>query len=356
MILPGATIGIVGGGQLGKMIAQEAVSMGYRTVVLDPTPGCPASLVADQIVAQYEDERAVSKLAQLCDVVTYEFENVDGDALRRAVGAELLPQGVRALEICQDRAKEKEFLSAIEVPVAPYRTVDTAAELDVAVSQLGYPCVLKTSRGGYDGKGQVVLHGVEDLMEAQQLAETHACVLEQWVPFEKEISVIVAGNGSGNFHAFPASENEHRNNILYRSTVPAQVSKDVLKEAERIAKVVATHLDLRGAMGVEMFVLRDGRILVNELAPRPHNSGHYTIEACDYSQFAAHVRGICGLPLSDPELLSAATMTNILGEDMEEALSRIREDGNLFFHFYGKAESKLGRKMGHITTLKKGGE
>lgn len=352
MILPPATIGIVGGGQLGQMIAQEAVSLGYDVIVLDPTPGCPAAKVAKQIVAEYDSAEAVAELFASCDVVTYEFENVDAQILDLTESGSKLPQGVRALRICQNRALEKLFLTEIGVPVAPYRLVDLEEQLDAALADLGYPSVLKTTTGGYDGKGQVVLHGVEDRSEAAALASRYPCVLEEWVPFEKEISVIVAGNGSGQYYTFPPSENEHRNNILYRSTVPANISDLVADEAKRISIKIARELDLHGVMGIEMFVLPGGQVLVNEMAPRPHNSGHYTIEACDYSQFQAHVRGVCGLPLGEPVLLSPAVMTNILGEDLDEALAQLRVTPGNFYHLYGKEHAAAGRKMGHVTTLR----
>ena len=353
MILPGATIGIIGGGQLGQMLAQEAVSMGFSVVVLDPTPGCPASAVADQIVADYDDVQAVLQLARRSDVVTYEFENVDAGALLQASDVTLVPQGTRALETCQDRGAEKQFLTKAQVPVANYQLVDSAEELHAALRQVHLPSVLKTRRGGYDGKGQVVLKsGDKDaLRQAEELAQSAGCVLEEWVPFEREISVVVARNSKGEIRCFPASRNEHRNNILHRSIVPAGISEETQESADQLASKIAEEMGLIGVMGVEMFALENGELLVNELAPRPHNSGHYTIEACDHSQYAAHVRAICGWPLPVPRLLSPAVMTNILGEDMDGALKQISRRPDWNYHLYGKDESKPGRKMGHITVL-----
>ncbi len=353
MILPGATIGIVGGGQLGQMIAQEAISMGFDVVVLDPTPDCPASRCATQIVADYDDVQAVAELASKCDVITYEFENVDAEALRSAAGDAQLPQGTGALEICQDRGAERAFLESVNVAVAPFKLVDAAAELPGALAAIGFPCVVKTRRGGYDGKGQVVLETPGDPLMAQalEMVERTPCIAEKWVPFEREISVIVAGNGSGEFRSFPVAENQHRDNILHRSLAPAPISDAAAESASRIALEIARGIGLVGVMGVEMFLLDDGEILVNELAPRPHNSGHYTIEACNLSQYAAHVRGICGWPIPEPRLLSSAIMTNVLGEDLGAALELIPNRPHWNFHFYGKAETKKGRKMGHITVL-----
>ncbi len=342
MIEPGATIGILGGGQLGQMIGQSAVEMGFRVLVLDPTPGCSASRVAEQIVAPYDDVAAVRELAERSDVVTYEFENVDAEALA-AVG---LP--TRALRICQDRWAEKQFLTEAGVPVAPFRLVNEPEDL------VG-PGVLKTRRGGYDGKGQVVL-GAEGTEQeawaaARELIGATECILEDWVDFELELSVIVAGNGTGQFVTFPPSENQHRRNILHRSIVPARVPPAAARQAEELALTIAKHLDLVGVMGVELFYLPGGELLVNELAPRPHNSGHYTIEACSLSQFDAHVRGICGWPLPTPRLLSPAVMTNVLGEDLPATLERIRTEPTWSVHLYGKGEARPGRKMGHITVL-----
>ncbi len=353
MIQPGATVGIIGGGQLGQMLAQEAVSMGFSVVVLDPTPGCPASAVADQIIADYDDIGAVFELARRSDVVTYEFENVDAEALEQAMALTSVPQGVRALEVCQDRGAEKDFLDRAQVPVARYRLVDSPASLGDALVDLGYPAVLKTRHGGYDGKGQVVLKRGDEaaLCAAESLARDTDCVLEEWVPFERELSVVVARNAAGQVRCFPTAHNFHRDNILYRSIVPAGVGEQTERDAKELAERVADQIGLVGVMGVEMFMLQDGSLLVNELAPRPHNSGHYTIEACNYSQYAAHVRAVCGWPLPEPTLLSPAIMTNVLGEDLQAAFDQIQRRPDWNFHLYGKAEAKRGRKMGHITVL-----
>lgn len=353
-IRPGATIGIVGGGQLGQMLGSAAVSMGFTVVVLDPTPDCPAARVASrQIVADYDDEAALAELAASSDVLTYEFENVSAAALRNVSALTEVPQGVGALQICQDRLAEKAFLGSAGVPIAEYRPVPSPAELGTAVEEVGYPCVLKTTRGGYDGKGQVVLRAESDLEAATALAGSAECVLEAWVPFQMEISVIVAGNPQGQYVCFPVGENIHRHNILHQTIVPARVSEQVADRALVLAEKIARQIGLVGVMGIEMFVGADGELFINELAPRPHNSGHYTIEACDYSQFEAHIRGVCGWPLRAPRLLSPVVMANVLGEHLDATLAAIPAWPDGAFHLYGKSGSKTGRKMGHVTVLAK---
>lgn len=347
-IAPGATIGIVGGGQLGQMLGQSAVSMGFQVVTLDPAPAAPASKVGRQIVAPYDDPQALTELAQVSDVLTYEFENVAAGELAEAGG--YLPQGTRALEICKDRLQEKQFLEACDVPIAPYREVNDPAQLALATEDLGYPCVLKTTRDGYDGKGQVVLRSSDDLAAAEELL-TVPCVLEQWVPFKQEASVIVVGGLDGQYVTFPVGENVHVNNILHTTTVPANISASTENEARSLAAKIAAEIGLVGVMGVELFVTDDGSLFVNELAPRPHNSGHYTIEACDQSQFDLHIRAICGWPLVQPRLHSQALMINILGQDLPDVLAGIPAEPSWNVHLYGKAVAKQDRKMGHITQL-----
>lgn len=352
---PGARVGIIGGGQLGQMMGQAAVSMGFEVLVLDPTADCPASKVSiKQIVAEYDDQDALNSLADQVDVLTYEFENVSSLALHEASHRTWVPQGTNALEVCQDRLTEKSFLESCGLPIAPYESVPSADALFPALDRIGFPCVLKTTYGGYDGKGQVVIHGNDDgvaLQDAAELASQSECVLEKWVDFSVEISTIVGANQSGDVICFPVSQNIHRDNILYQSIVPATVSQQVLNQAELLARRIAQKIDLVGVMGVEMFVTSGGQIYVNELAPRPHNSGHYTIEACDFSQFEMHIRAICGWPLPDPQLLSSVVMTNVLGQDLDGAYSDISAHPQWHFHFYGKTEARNGRKMGHITKL-----
>ncbi|WEV61304.1 5-(carboxyamino)imidazole ribonucleotide synthase [Streptococcaceae bacterium ESL0729] len=351
MILPRAKIGIIGGGQLGQMMIFSAKEMGYQTIVLDPDETCPAGQVADeQIVASYDDFTGLKDLAKKSDLLTYEFENVSVEALEK-LGQDInLPQGVNLLAKTQDRLAEKDFLESCQIKIAPYRRIETEADLRKALNDLGYPSVLKTSRGGYDGKGQLVLREKEDFEEAKSLLKLGTCVLEAWIPFEREISVIVAGNGY-DYKTFPVAENIHVNNILHESLVPARISGQLEDNAKKMALIIANKLKLRGVLAIEMFVGRKGELYVNELAPRPHNSGHYTIEACDFSQFDAHIRGVLGLPLADIKLLSRAIMINVLGEKLSASYELMKEKDDWHFHYYGKKEAKVGRKMGHITIL-----
>lgn len=352
-LLPGSTIGIVGGGQLGRMMAISAKEMGFKVGVLDPTNDCPAAQVADwHIESSYDDTFALEELARRTEVITYEFENVSVEALNAILPMSFIPQGTDLLAITQDRLLEKTFLETNNIVIAPYATIVSPTDIQDAIDGIGYPCVLKTTRGGYDGKGQYVLRSRADLALAMDLLREGTCVLEAWIPFEKELSILVAGNGQGQYTTFPVVENIHRNNILHETIAPANISADVIEEAERIARVIAEAVSLSGVLCVEMFLTKSGGLYVNELAPRPHNSGHYSIEACGMSQFDAHIRGVCGWPLEEKvSLLIDAVMVNVLGEKLLESYHVIEKKANWKFHFYGKKESKKGRKMGHITIL-----
>lgn len=352
-LLPGSTIGIVGGGQLGRMMAISAKEMGFKVGVLDPMNDCPAAQVADwHIESSYDDTFALEELARRTEVITYEFENVSVEALNAILPMSFIPQGTDLLAITQDRLLEKSFLETNNIVIAPHATIVSPTDIQDAIDGIGYPCVLKTTRGGYDGKGQYVLKSRADLAPAMDLLREGTCVLEAWIPFEKELSIMVAGNGQGQYTTFPVVENIHRNNILHETIAPATVSADVIEEAERIAKVIAEAVSLSGVLGVEMFLTKTGGLYVNELAPRPHNSGHYTLEACGMTQFDAHIRGICGWPLPKKvPLLSNAVMVNVLGEQLLESYNLIAKKQDWKFHFYGKKQAKKGRKMGHITIL-----
>ncbi|OJF93528.1 5-(carboxyamino)imidazole ribonucleotide synthase [Alkalibacterium sp. 20] len=353
-IKPGSTIGIIGGGQLGRMMAFSAKERGYRIAVLDPTPDCPTAQIADwHIEAAYDDLEALKELAERSDVLTYEFENVDAQTIERVLEqvAIAIPQGTELLLITQNRLNEKEFLKKAGISIASYAKIETKADLTEGVKTLGYPAVLKTIRGGYDGKGQVVLKSESDLEEALDLLEKGTCVLEEWVSFDKEISIMVARNEAGDVVTLPVSENIHQDNILLESIVPARISEDTFKEAERMAKTIAEKMGLVGVLGVELFLTKSGKIYANELAPRPHNSGHYSIEACTESQFDLHIRAICGYPLPDVELLKPAVMINILGEHFYQALELNNTQPSWHVHDYGKTGAKVGRKMGHVTIL-----
>lgn len=351
-LLTNSTIGIIGGGQLGRMMALSAKAMGYRIIVLDPTEDCPAAQVSDeQIIADYDDKVALRELAEKADIVTYEFENIDYDALKMTQDLVDVPQGAELLSITQDRILEKAYLESANINIAPYAIIVDKEEIETEIKSIGYPAVLKTAQGGYDGKGQVVLHDADDIERAARLLRYGSSVLEAWIPFEKEISIVVARGKDGQVETFPVAENVHVNNILHTTIAPADVSADVHEEAEEIAKKLADVLQLCGVLAVEMFVTKSGAIYVNELAPRPHNSGHFTIEACSISQFTQHIRAIVGLPLIKPELLKPALMINILGQHVDAVNERMVDYPHWFVHYYGKKEAKINRKMGHVTVL-----
>lgn len=348
----GKTIGIIGGGQLGQMMAIDAKQTGMKVVILDPTPHCPAGQVADeQIVAPYADIKAIEELADKADVLTYEFENVDLKALEDIQDRVYLPQGTNLLYTTKNRLREKNFLRRSGVKTAPFLPVVDDASLQNAIKVIGYPAVLKTNEGGYDGHGQAVLHSDADLTKCTDIIATGDCILEGWVPFELECSVMVGRNENGDTTVFPVAENVHHDEILHLSIVPARIPTELQQAAQQMALKIAEAMKLRGVLGVEMFVTADGEIYINELAPRPHNSGHYSIEACNFSQFAVHNRAICNWPLPKIELLKPAVMVNVLGQHVEGSRAVIKEKAAWHFHDYGKAEVRHNRKMGHVTIL-----
>ncbi|MGG0706917.1 5-(carboxyamino)imidazole ribonucleotide synthase [Bacillus paramobilis] len=352
IILPGKTIGIIGGGQLGRMMALAAKEMGYKIAVLDPTKNSPCAQVADiEVVASYDDLKAIQHLAEISDVVTYEFENIDYRCLQWLEKHAYLPQGSQLLSKTQNRFTEKNAIEKAGLPVATYRLVQNEEQLTEAINELSYPSVLKTTTGGYDGKGQVVLRSEADVDKARELANAAECILEKWVPFEKEVSVIVTRSVSGETKVFPVAENIHVNNILHESIVPARITEELSQKAIAYAKVLADELELVGTLAVEMFATADGEIYINELAPRPHNSGHYTQDACETSQFGQHIRAICNLPLGETNLLKPVVMVNILGEHIEGVLRQVNRLTGCYLHLYGKEEAKAKRKMGHVNIL-----
>ncbi|WP_242268743.1 5-(carboxyamino)imidazole ribonucleotide synthase [Bacillus cereus group sp. BfR-BA-01352] len=352
IILPGKTIGIIGGGQLGRMMALAAKEMGYKIAVLDPTKNSPCAQVADiEIVASYDDLKAIQHLAEISDVVTYEFENIDYRCLQWLEKHAYLPQGSQLLSKTQNRFTEKNAIEKAGLPAATYRLVQTQEQLTEAITELSYPSVLKTTTGGYDGKGQVVLRSEADVDKARQLTNAAECILEKWVPFEKEVSVIVIRSVSGETKVFPVAENIHVNNILHESIVPARITEELSQKAIAYAQVLADELELVGTLAVEMFATADGEIYINELAPRPHNSGHYTQDACETSQFGQHIRAICNLPLGETNLLKPVVMVNILGEHIEGVLRQVNRLTGCYLHLYGKEEAKAQRKMGHVNIL-----
>lgn len=351
-ILPPEMIGIIGGGQLGRMMAIAAKYMGYRVIVLDPTPNCPTAQVADeQIVAPYDDIDAIKELTDKSAVVTYEFENVDLQAAKYIEQAGKLPQGAFALEVTQNREKEKTLTKELGLPVPEFSIVHNRNECEAALKNFPLPAVMKTCRGGYDGKGQLKIETESDKDAAIQFSDQGGTfIIERWIPFDLEISVVFTREQNGNIQFFPISENEHKDHILYTTIVPARVSERVREKALQAAKMLAEKINIIGTFAIEMFVKGED-IFINEMAPRPHNSGHYSIEACNVSQFSQHIRAVCGLPLEEVQLLKHAVMVNVLGEDMPKAFHALKSMSNANVHFYGKADAKAKRKMGHVTFI-----
>ena len=352
MILgPGAVIGILGGGQLGRMTAMAAARLGYHCHVLTPEADSPAAQVTGlATVASYGDTAALERFAASVDVVTVEFENLPVETLATLARTCPVHPSPLVLATCQDRGAEKAFLSRIGAPVAPYVMVEGPSDLDRALAELGRPSILKTTRWGYDGKGQVRIEAATALDEAYAAAAASSCVLERVVDFACEISVITARGADGAKVSYVPVENRHRHQILHQTIAPAPLAADLAVRAEALAEKIAAALELVGLLAVEMFVTRDGQLLVNELAPRPHNSGHWTIDACAVSQFEQLVRAICGLPLGDAERFADAVMDNLLGAEIEHWPAILAEPGARL-HLYGKGEVRPGRKLGHVTRL-----
>ncbi|MGE7949899.1 5-(carboxyamino)imidazole ribonucleotide synthase [Lysinibacillus sp. NPDC093688] len=354
IIYPGQTIGIIGGGQLGRMMALAAKEAGFKVAVLEPLMDSPCGQVADvRILAPYDDEAALEELAEVSDVITYEFENIDYDGLKRLTQMAYVPQGAELVRITQNRVTEKEAIVNAGCPVAPYLVVNTYEELLANIDRISYPCIVKTARGGYDGKGQQLLKSAEDLSLAKGLFSHSHCIVEGFVPFVKEVSVIVQRNGDGESYCQPVGENIHVHHILHETIVPARIKEETAQAAEREALKIADYLNLVGTLAVEMFVLEDGGIVINELAPRPHNSGHYSIEACNVSQFHQHIRAVCGWPLRKPQLWAPSIMINVLGQHVMPLSNSIAKYPEWSIHLYGKAEAKVNRKMGHVTIMTK---
>jgi 5-(carboxyamino)imidazole ribonucleotide synthase len=351
MLAPGATIGILGGGQLGRMIALAAARLGYRCHIFADEEDSPAAQVCNRAtVADFYDMAALDAFAAAIDVATIEFENIPAEAVRRIAARKPTLPRPEILEIAQDRLREKDFLRAIGVATTAYRAVHDAAELESIARDFGAPAVLKTVRMGYDGKGQVMLRPDTPAAQAWRRMGGEIGILEKFVDFACEISVIIARSANGEWAAYPPVENRHTNHILDTTIAPARIAAALARQAEAVARHIAEKLDLVGLLAVEMFVTRTGELLVNELAPRPHNSGHWTIDACLTSQFEQLVRAICGLPLGSVAHHSEAVMHNLLGDQVErwrEALA----DPFAKLHLYGKSEVQPGRKMGHVTRL-----
>ena len=358
--LPGATIGLMGSGQLGRMFAIAARRMGYRIHVYSPAKASPAGQFSDrEVTGAYEDEDAVRAFARDLDVLTFEFENIPRQTIDWcAAECEVRPAG-SILHTAQNRLREKDFLSGAGIPVTAYRAVRSEPELGQAIADLGTPSILKSAAFGYDGKGQRLIAQPSNVEEIWRDRPGDELILERAIDFEKEVSVIVARGLDGSVATFPVCENLHRDHILDITVVPARVSPAVEKSAAALASAVVEKMELVGLLAVEMFLQRDDTLLVNELAPRPHNSGHWSIEGCATSQFEQHVRAVCGLVLGSTEILRPAAMANLLGDlwtDGEPNWAGALEVRGVHLHLYGKREPRPRRKMGHVTALAPGAE
>ena len=356
MILPQATLGVLGGGQLGRMLTVAARTMGYRVMVLDPDQNSPAAEFANEhIFAAFDDRAALEKMGRACAVITTEFENIPAESL--AFLAQFCPvrPSAKVVATAQNRIREKNFLRDSGFDTAAFAEITSKTDIEAALKKVGTPALLKISQFGYDGKGQASVSNLAEALSAFEQMGSKPCVLEQRLNLKTEISVIVARGLKGETVTYPAAENTHVNGILDISIVPAQVSDKLARQATQEACAVAEKLDYCGVMAVEFFVLENEKLLINEIAPRPHNSGHYTMDACLTSQFDQQVRAICGLPLGDAGLLAPVAMVNILGDawrdDRAPTWDAILNEPRAKLHLYGKKEARAGRKMGHFTCI-----
>ncbi|KAB2953260.1 5-(carboxyamino)imidazole ribonucleotide synthase [Heliorestis acidaminivorans] len=349
-ILPGKTIGLLGGGQLGRMLAMEGKRMGYQVICLDPTPASPCGQVSDeQIIGSFEDLESARKVAERSDVLIYETENINAQVVKELEKSHWVPQSSKILSYFQDRREEKTRLAMAGFPVVPYRITEKSAEIPALIDELGCPCILKTALGGYDGKGQWVIREKSQWDEIRHEIKDGQWVLEKMMNLTTELSVIVARTPDGSTRSFPAAENIHQHQILRASIVPPRIAPEIVAEAQDIAERITEHFKVVGLLAVEFFLVGD-KVYVNEMAPRPHNSGHYTWEACYTSQFEQLIRAVCGLPLGPVDLSFPVVMVNILGEDydkLEALIPHLSEEVKL--HIYGKKEMAFRRKVGHLT-------
>ena len=354
-ILPGSVIGVLGGGQLGRMFAMAARRLGYRVHTLAPEHDTPTGQIADvEVVASYDDVDRIREFARGVDVVTFEFENVSALAVAAAEAHAIVRPNGRALEIAQHRIREKTFLHNLGLPVTPFAAVRSDVDLADGVRTIGRPAVLKTATFGYDGKGQVRIASHDDPLKAWDQLGRHEAILEAFVDFEREVSVVAARAVDGSVSAFVPIDNIHDHHILDVSIAPAHVSAEIASQAVDITRAILQGLEYIGVLCVEFFLTKDGRLVINEIAPRPHNSGHLTFDACRTSQFEQQVRAVCGLPLGSSELLQPAAMANLLGDLWsvgEPNWAGALAMPNVKLHLYGKAVPRRGRKMGHLTVL-----
>ncbi len=351
---PGATIGILGGGQLGRMLAQAAEQLGLHCHVFAPeTDSCAFEVVRHATVADYSDRAALDSFAQDCDVITYEFENVPAETAAFLAARKPVLPDPHVLALTQDRLVEKDFVSKLKIPTAPYAAVGSAEELAAAVKTVGLPAVLKTRRLGYDGKGQAMIRKGDDPLKAWQALGQAPCILEGFVKFACEISVVAARSRDGKVASFDVAENRHRDHILKTTEIPAGISAKEAAKARKIAEKIARAFSYVGVLAVEMFVVGTGRereVLVNEIAPRVHNSGHWTLDGCTVSQFEQHIRAVAGWTLGKPVRLGRVEMTNLIGKEVNDYAKWLSVPG-ASIHLYGKGESRPGRKMGHVTRV-----
>ena len=351
-ILPGATLGVLGGGQLGRMFCLAARTMGYRVVVLDPDPYCGAGHIADvHIKADYIDKIALSEMIRMCDAITLEFENIPSQSVRFIADKTAIFSIAESLEIAQNRDLEKQFAEKSGLQPVPYFSILAEDDLYRAADEVGFPAILKSNTLGYDGKGQFVVNDFSALNKAYLEAGKVDCVLEKKINICCEISAIVARNASAELAHFPVSENQHRNGILHMSIVPARVDDEIARQAIKGASILAEAMSYIGILAVEFFLSDDGVLYFNEMAPRPHNSGHYTKDACVTSQFEQQVRMMCGLTPGDTRLMSPVVMVNLLGDLWTPQWTEIFAQHNIKLHLYGKTEARAGRKMGHFSVL-----
>jgi 5-(carboxyamino)imidazole ribonucleotide synthase len=351
-LMPGMTVGILGGGQLGRMLALAAAELGLQTHIFCPDPKSPAFAVsAARTIAPYEDEAALAAFAGSVDVVTYEFENVPVATVRFLAERVAVFPRQRSLEVAQDRFHEKRLMGELGIAVPTFAPVNTQQDIYSALARTGRPAVLKTRRMGYDGKGQAVIRSGDDLVAAWRSIGEQPAILESFVTFEREISVVLARTRDGEMRAYDICENRHNNGILATTTVPANVTPEIAAEAVGMAEKVAEALDHVGVLAVEMFAAPGGVLLVNEIAPRVHNSGHWTTDACLVSQFEQHIRAVAGWPLGDTTRHSDVTMENLIGDEVGEWQAVLAEPGARL-HLYGKAETRPGRKMGHVNRIR----
>ncbi len=355
-LFPGASVGVIGGGQLGRYFVLAARRLGYVTWVLDPDSIAPAMQVSEHsIVAAYDDREALMSLAKACDAVTIEFENVPAASLELIASSTRVAPPVHAVTIAQDRHAEKSHAKELGLETAPYVVIESHADIDTAINTLEFPAILKTTRLGYDGKGQQTCHSKADVVAAFEALDGVTCVLEQRIDLKGEISVVLARGADGLSRCFPVAQNVHTNGILDTSVVPAAVSASLCDQAQALAVRFADGLDYVGVLAIEFFITQSDELLFNEMAPRPHNSGHYTLDATVCCQFEQQLRALCALPLGATGLLSPVCMLNVLGDCWPEHgvpdWSEVMQQGDAHLHLYGKAEARQSRKMGHINCL-----